>query len=116
MPKFLLEVIFERPTLNEHGQFLNLETTLFSFEHPEKDVAYQDAVKELERISREGLELSGGALVKSIIMPNCIKQVGIVDYELYEAENSAIESESSPAPAEMPVVTESALVNPDVVA
>lgn len=94
---FLVEVIFERMVTDaEGGKSLRLETNLLSFSDDNESRAYNAAKAELDRIQRNGLKLTGGAIVLSFITPGAIKQVGIINLNQYEATHGAEASTETP--------------------
>lgn len=95
---FLVEVIYEQiytKTVDDTPvRLMELAVNNYSFSDDNRDRAYNDAVKEMDRILRYGMHLKGGAILKSTITPASIKQVGIVDLDRYEMETAAIASET----------------------
>jgi len=84
---FLVEVLFEKlTTVNNgtedirHEPQITLETWQFS--GPDEEIVRSDAKAFMANILVEGLSAQGGPVVKSIIPPSCIKQIGLIDYQI----------------------------------
>lgn len=105
---FIVEVIFEQVFNKEDGEGnptrgMELTTQSSSFSDDNREKAYNGAVKEMDSILRYGLKMKGGSILKSVITPSSIKQVGIIDLDQWEAENKAMqptETESQPLQTE----------------
>lgn len=88
---YLLEVIYNKVEVENNGtegmrQYVRVATHVMRFEDPNKSVALQNANREMDRVLRYGLKMSGGAVIKSVITPAAILQVGIVDHEKWSEE------------------------------
>lgn len=144
---YLVEVIFEyvdvsNPNTPEMERILKVGVEIFFFAEEKKSEAKQNAQKFYDKTLRYGLERKGGSVVKSLIAPNCIKNIAIVDFEMYKAEQDTIqqamaeamaqeakaaeeaaasagesvEATSTPIPSQVEGVAEAAAVNMDVAA
>lgn len=116
MARYLIEVIYEEigDSTGADGQFelkSTLKSQVWSFENEDATVALTDARNELQRVVNEGLKLHGGAVIETTILPSAIKQIGLIDFDRYEADNSAVKSVASPVTPEMPVATETTPVD-----
>jgi hypothetical protein len=116
MARYLLEVIFEQieSSTNEEGGLVltsNIRSQVWSFENEDANVALNDARTELHRVTIEGLKLHGGAVIETIILPSSIKQIGLIDFDQYEADNSTVESIGAPVPTDVEVSPETTSVD-----
>lgn len=91
MYRFLVEVIYREPFMENSGTeearwSERMASTTFQFSDEKESIARHEATKHMDTILRYGLKLAGGAVVKSVITPANICQVGVVDYQLYRKE------------------------------
>lgn len=94
MYKYIVEAIYQRPiqTKNEAGEpRWNMLTDLYrrEFQHENQSTARHAAQKDMDEIIRYGLKVSGGAVIKSIILPSCVLQIGLVDDQVLQKEQLA---------------------------
>ena len=104
MYKFLVEVVFEQVFIraDEQGtkrRDVEITAQVYEFQDAKQAVALRDAQREFDNILRRGLKLKGGSILKNVIPPSAIKQIALVDYNLYqkEAEIEAQEQAQSEA-------------------
>lgn len=86
-PTFLVECIFDQVYLDndEPKQYRSkISSQIWSFEDDDPMVALQSATEFFEEIKRDGLTLQGGSVLKSVIPPSHIRQVGLIDLRLEE--------------------------------
>jgi hypothetical protein len=106
--------------------FLKIEAAPFSFTDTDKSKARAKAQKYAKEILRDGLELTGGALISSVITTRSLIQVGVVDKEKYDEEQrqymeeierlqaeSAVEPVTAPIPSDMKTSAEDTSVYVD---
>lgn len=101
---YLVEVIYDEVIVIGNGtpearREVNIQSQVFSFTDDNQQAARQAAEKEMDRIIRYGLKLHGGSVIKTVILPGSVRQVGLVDYNLYLEEQRLIQAET-PAPPE----------------
>lgn len=92
--KFLVEIIFKRMFVNtneEGNSFYDtkIETRQELFEGTNRSAVLHDAKSFMEKILRHGMDFSSGSIIKSVITPAAILQVGIVDDKKYQQEVAA---------------------------
>jgi DNA-directed RNA polymerase len=98
-PTYIIEALYEKvvvgenPTTGEPERRLEIDSVTFEFQHDDDATARRSAEEELEKIMREGLMLNGQSIIKSVIMPSAIKQVGLVDYNAYVKETEEMGDE-----------------------
>ncbi len=95
---YLVEVAFEQVIVENNGlpnvdKKIDINTEIFSFSDEKKSVAKMNAQKFFDKTLRYGLERSGGSIVKSVITPNSIKNIGIIDFNLYQEEQRLMQEE-----------------------
>jgi hypothetical protein len=83
---YILEVVYEQVVETGDGRHLELAVDSFTFKNASKDIAKRDVDREFDRILRYGLKKSGGSIIKLIIPPSSIKNIGIVDYNKWVEE------------------------------
>lgn len=91
MSKYLVEIIFNQVyTKTDEDDMKSYDTRIttqiYSFEGPNSK---HDARNFMDKVIRYGLELKGGSVLKSVIHPSCIMQVGLVDEAKYQEEVAA---------------------------
>ena len=89
--KFMVEVIFHQPYIKtdeeENKSYdTKITTQVYSFEGTNRSSVMHDARAFMDKTIRHGLELNGGSVIKSIIHPSCILQIGLIDDNLYQKE------------------------------
>jgi phage-related baseplate assembly protein len=100
----------EEPLPDVQYQDIKVSSQLFSCTGPDKSVVRNDAAKELNKIRREGVKLSGGAIIESWILPSAMLQLGIIDVEKLEQEASA-EPVGGAVSSEVPEVAETTTID-----
>jgi hypothetical protein len=99
---FLVEVIYAQVVTvqNEDKTYTRkseIEAQVFSFSDDKQDIAKRDAQRYMDKVIRYGLDLHGGSILKTVILPSSIYQVGLVDYNKYEQEQKlGIDTISTP--------------------
>lgn len=96
---FLVEVIYDQVYVENNGtpeirHASRIASQVWSFENEDRDAALSAANAAMEKVLIEGLSVAGGSILKSIITPTCIRQVGLVDYNLYQEEQRPAKDES----------------------
>lgn len=89
--KYLVEVVYEEVIVEDNGtpdmrQSTKLSTQVFTFAGQNKSVAKQDADRFFDKTLRYGLTRKGGSIIKSLVPAHCIKNIGMVDFNLYTEE------------------------------
>lgn len=118
--KYLVEIIYAavsvKPDANGNDvRVPEVSATHFEFSDDNKERARYEAQKFMDRTMRHGLDLHGGSVIKSVIMPHAIYQVGLIDYNKYEEETKlGIESIRSTLPAQVPETAEPAVIDSNI--
>lgn len=91
----ILEAIFRIARLNTEGerpvQEMVIDTYTEQFEGDDYAFTVRKAEKKLKKILKDGLELHSKAILKSIIAPSSILQIGIIDFNKYQEEAKKME-------------------------
>jgi hypothetical protein len=108
--RYIVEVVYERVVTDGNGtadfhQYCELDTHVMQFSDANKSKARNAADKYFDQCLRRGLTLSGGGVIKSVIPPHNIKNIGLVDYEKYVEEQKALQ-EAKLEPETLPTDSE----------
>lgn len=90
----ILEAIFQIARVNNGGdrpvQELVIDVYTEQFDGDDYQLTVRKAEKKLKKILKEGLELRSKAIIKSVIAPSAILQIGLIDLNKYQEEASKL--------------------------
>ena len=76
---YLVEVIYQQPYNKENELDVKVAVATYAFEGGNKGDVKRDAERYFDQVIRYGLKINGGSVLKSVILPSAILQVGLID-------------------------------------
>lgn len=110
----MVEVIYNQVKSDGEKAYAEISSHLMTFAGKDKSKVKYDAESTMDKILRQGMDLSGGAILKSTITPACILQVGLIDYKKHleeQKEMLATEDVATPVTSEVEAPTEGTSIN-----